>query len=239
MNKDLVITAVFVVAVVSIALGWRNQPPMEAHAEWTQILHDLRHECDPANPDADYSWSQRSMPTERKREAIIQRCRNLGAKLLPKVRGTLEFEQDDEVRGMLTVIAAALGDSTACVPAAKEMVWSEFPALKISAAWTLRRLHDPRMVPWFRIALKDSHFIVNGGCGAYRELFFPVRTLAQIALREMGVEPLDEVEIYLRTKIETLTQEIAQEMSENEKLIKTEMLRVLLRLRHLDSRTAD
>jgi hypothetical protein len=55
----------------------------------------------------------------------------------------------------------------------------------------------------------------------------------------MGVEPLDAQEIYLRTKIDTLTQEIAQEMSENEKLIKTEMLRVLLRLRHLDSRTAD
>ena len=239
MNKDLVITAVFVVAVVSIALGWRNQPPMEAHAEWTQILHDLRHECDPANPDADYSWNQRSMPTERKREAIIQRCRGLGAKLLPKVRGALEFEQDDEVRGMLTVIAAALGDSPACVPAAKEMVWSDFPALKISAARTLRRLHDPRMIPWFRIALKDSHFLVNGGCGSYREQFFPVRTLAQIALREMGVEPLDPQEIYLRTKIETLTQEIAQETSENDKLIKTEMLRVLLRLRQLDSRTTD
>ena len=239
MNKDPVITAVLVVAVVSIALGWRNQPPMEAHADWTQILHDLRHECDSANPDADYIWNQRSMPTERKREAIIQRCRGLGAKLLPKVRGALEFEQDDEVRGMLTVIAAALGDSTACVPAAKEMVWSDFPALKISAARTLHRLYDPRMIPWFRIALKDSHFLVNGGCGSYREQFFPVRTLAQIALREMGVEPLDAQEIYLRTKIETLTQEIAQETSENEKLIKMEMLRVLLRLRQLDSRTTD
>jgi hypothetical protein len=239
MNKDPVITAVLVVAVVSIALGWRNQPPMMLHAAWTEILHDLRHECDPANPEADYSWNQRSMPTERKREAIIQRCRGLGAKLLPKVRGALEFEQDDEVRGMLTVIAAALGDSTAFVPAAKEMVWSDFPALKISAARTLRRLHDPRMVPWFRIALKDSHFIVNGGCGTYRELFFPVRTLAQIALREMGVEPLDEEEIYLRTKIETLTKEIAQETSENEKLIKTEMLRLLLRMRHLGSRAAN
>ncbi|HBJ85001.1 MAG TPA: hypothetical protein DDZ88_14255 [Verrucomicrobiales bacterium] len=231
MNKDLVITAVFVVAVVSIALGWRSQPPMTMHAEWTQILHDLRHECDPANPEADYSWNQRSMPTERKREAIIQRCRGLGAKLLPKVRGVLEFEQDDEVRGMLTVIEAALGDSTACVLAAKEMVWSDFPALKISAARTLRRLHDPQTIPWFRIALKDGHFIVNGGCGSYRELFFPVRTLAQIALREMGVEPLDAGEIYRRTKIEVLTKEIAQEKSEDMKLIKTEMLRILLRQR--------
>jgi hypothetical protein len=239
MNKDPVITAVLVVAVVSIALGWRNQPPMETHAEWTEILYDLRHECDPANPEADYSWNQRSMPTERKREVIIQRCCQLGVKLLPKVWGALEFEQDDEVRGMLTVIAAALGDSTACVPAAKQMVWSEFPALKISAARTLRRLHDPRMIPWFRIALKDSHFIVNGGCGRYRELFFPVRTLAQIALREMGIEPLGVVEIHLRTRIETLTQEIAQETSENEKLIKTEMLHVLLQMRQLESRTAD
>jgi len=232
MNKDPVITAVFVVAVVSIVLGWRNQPPMTVHAEWTEILHDLRHECDPANPEADYSWSQRSMPTERKREAIIQRCRGLGVKLLPMVRGALECEQDDEVRGMLTVIAAALGDATACVPAAKEMVWSEFPALKISAARTLRRLHDPQTIPWFRIALKDGHFLVNGGCGSYRELFFPVRTLAQVALREMNVEPLDEVEIRRRMTIEVLTKEIALEKSEEMKLIKTEMLRLQLQQRN-------
>ena len=172
------------------------------------------------------------MPTERKREAIIQRCRGLGVKLLPMVRGALECEQDDEARGMLTVIAAALGDATACVPAAKEMVWSEFPALKISAARTLRRLHDPRMVPWFRIALKDGHFLVNGGCGGYRELFFPVRTLAQVALREMNVEPLDEVEIRRRMTIEVLTKEIALEKSEEMKLIKTEMLRLQLQQRN-------
>ena len=113
------------------------------------------------------------------------------------------------------------------------------PSRRCSAARTLRRLHDPQTIPWFRIALKDGHFLVNGGCGSYRELFFPVRTLAQVALREMNVEPLDAEEIYLRTKIETLTQEIAQETSENEKLIKTEMLRLLLRMRHLGGRTAN
>jgi hypothetical protein len=188
--------------------------------EWQQILAELRHECDPTNPEADYSWTQSTMPTERKREAILQRCRRLGDSLLPELRAALAAEQSDEVRGMLTVIAAALGDADSRIPAAKAMTRSYYPALKISAAQTLRRLKDRELIPWFRMALKDDHFMVNGGCGRVREKFFPVRSLAETALRDLGAEPMDE---------ETLIRKMQrQKMSDFIKRIQTEHQQRLL-----------
>ncbi len=125
------------------------------------------------------------MPTERKREAIIEECRKLGGRMLSEVRNQIERETDDEVRGMLIVIAAALGDDEAIEKASREMTWSEYPAVRISAAKTLRRLKDPRTKEWFLTALQDDHFVVNGACGTLREKFYPVRSIAQVALRDM------------------------------------------------------
>lgn len=199
-------------AVVWLTLGWRGKTPAPPPWEWWHIVAELRHECDPANPEADYSWTQTTLPTERKREAIVQRCRHLGAGLLPELRASLSAETSDEMRGMLTVIAAALGDADARLPAAKAMTWSGFPAVKICAAKTLRRLKDRDLIPWFRLALKDDHFVVNGGCGLLRERFYPLRSLAEAALRDLGAEPLDE-EILFRKERETMTAK-AQKSSE-------------------------
>lgn len=183
--------------VVSMVLNWRVQPcPI-----FEQIMVRLRKECDPENPEADYYWSQRSMPTERKREAIIAECRQIGGELLPCLREAIRRKHDEEVKGMLFVIGAALGDPDMVKPAAEQMVWAEFPAVRISAAKTLRRLHDRRTIEWFRIALKDRHFVVNGGCGLLREQFFPVRLTAKVAMTEMGVEPLN-FEGMMRRKLE-------------------------------------
>ncbi len=192
MKHEHLLLPVFVMAVVWITLGWRGKAPVTASGEWRQILAELRHECDPANPEADYSWAQVTLPTERKREAILLRCRLLGAELLPEVRASMATETSDEMQGMLTVIAAELGDADASIPAAKYMTWSGYPALKISAANTLRGLKDRELIPWFRLALKDDHFVVNGGCGIEREKFYPVRSLAESALRGFGIEPIDE-----------------------------------------------
>lgn len=214
MKHDHLLLPIFVMVVVWLTLGWRGAAPAPALTEWPQILAELRHECDPANPEADYTWTQNTMPTERKREAILQRCRRLGARLLPEVRSALAAEKSDEVRGMLTVIAAALGDADSRLPAAKEMTWSYYPALKISAALTLRRLKDRELIPWFRMALKDDHFVVNGGCGLLREKFFPVRSLAETALRDFGIEPMDEETLFRRLtelKKSGLSKQIQQE----------------------------
>lgn len=219
MKHEHLLLPIFVVAVMWLTLGWRGTAPAPALTEWPQILADLRHECDPANPEADYTWTQSTMPTERKREAILQRCRRLGARLLPEVRAALAAEQSDEMRGMLTVIAAALGDADSRLAAAKAMTWSYDPALKISAAQTLRRLKDRELIPWFRMALKDDHFVVNGGCGLQREKFFPVRSLAETALRELGVEPIDEDTLFRRSaqlKMKEYHQRIQRVLTEHE-----------------------
>ncbi len=200
MKHEHLLLPTFVVSVVWLTLGWRGTAPAPALTEWPQILAELRHECDPANPEADYTWTQSTMPTERKREAILQRCRRLGVGLLPEVRATLAAERSDEVRGMLTVIAASLGDADSRLPAAKAMTWSYYPALKICAAQTLCRLKDRELIPWFRMALKDDHFVVNGGCGLLREKFFPVRNFAEMALRDFGVEPIDEETFFRRIR---------------------------------------
>jgi hypothetical protein len=216
MKHEHLLLPIFVVAVVWLTLGWRGTAPAPALTEWPQILAELRHECDPANPEADYSWTQRTMPTERKREAILQSCRRLGASLLPQVRAAMAMDKDDEVRGMLIVIAAALGDADSRIPAAKAMTWSYYPALRISAAQTLRRLRDRELVPWFRMALKDDHFVVNGGCGLLREKFFPVRSLAETALRDFGVEPIDEETLIRRTAQQKMSDFIKQIQTERQ-----------------------
>jgi hypothetical protein len=113
-------------------------------------------------------------------------------------------ETSEEVRAMLTVIAAALGDADARLSAAKAMTWSGYPAVKISAALTLRRLKDRELIHWFRLALKDGHFVVNGGCGLSREKFFPVRSVAEAALRDLGAEPLDEETLFLKLRAEMM-----------------------------------
>lgn len=198
MKHEHLLLPVFIVAVAWLSLDWRRAVPavVPTSAEWRQVLAEVRHECNPANPEADYSWAQVTLPTERKREAIVQRCLRLGAGLLPEVRAAMAAEKSDEVRGMLTVIAAALGDADARLSAAKEMTWSGYPALKISAAQTLRRLKDRELIPWFRLALRDDHFVVNGGCGIEREKFYPVRSLAESALRGLGADLQDEETLF-------------------------------------------
>ncbi|WP_395752298.1 HEAT repeat domain-containing protein [Prosthecobacter sp.] len=180
-NRNHLIAALLFIFVPCLVLKW-NWSPSPAFAS---ILAKVRHECDPDNPDADYYLRQGSMPTERNREAIIEECRRKGGELLPEVQRQIAQEKDYEVRGMLTVIAAALGDNEAVEKAAREMAWSDYPAVRISAAKTLRRLKDRRTIEWFVTAMQDDHFVVNGACGTLREQFYPVRSIAQVALRDM------------------------------------------------------
>jgi hypothetical protein len=191
MKRDYVSLALLFVLVPWIVLKWRlnDDPAMK------DIMVRLQHECDPTNPEADYSWSQTSMPTESKREAIIQKCCLLGPSLLPDIRFLIKTEKNEELRGMLIVIAAALKDAEYLESAGQQMAWSSSPALRISAAKTLRRLRDPRSIDWFMAALNDPHFSVNGGCGLWRENFYPVRSIAEISLREIMADlyPGDEV----------------------------------------------
>jgi hypothetical protein len=165
-------------------------PPKEEHRihpAFPKLLQRLEHECDPNNFDADYSWSTMAMPTEKNRAALLAEFRQHGTALLPDVKATMQRTSNDELRSMLLVTAVALGDKDSIVPAARTMVWSDFPAVRLSAARELRRLHDPRTIEWFQAAQHDERFVHNCDCQTKIEKYYPVRIVAEIALREMGV----------------------------------------------------
>lgn len=191
MKSDHLISALLFVLVPWMVLKWKPNHSLAMQ----DIMDRLQHECDPANAETDYSWSQMSLPTEKKLEAILQDCRLLGPSLLPQIRGQIKTEKNDELRGMWIVVAAALHDAEYLESAGQQMVWSSFPALRICAAKTLRRLRDRRSIDWFMGALNDPHFFVNGHCGLQRENFYPVRSIAEIALKEIMADqyPGDDV----------------------------------------------
>jgi hypothetical protein len=214
MSKDHLLTAVVIILITSFTLHWRKSPIQQE--AWQSILEAVRHECDPANFDADYSFTQKTLPTERKRAALLQRCLDLGPGLLPYIKDTIPHESDEEVRGMLTAFAAALGDADSIQPTARAMNGHDFPALKITAAKALLPIRDPRLVTWFRIAMNDWHFVVNGDCGLQREQFYPVRAIAAKALmmRNLPPESYDQMLARVRSeqmeRIKKLEREILQ-----------------------------
>lgn len=167
-----------------------TQAPHEGrpvHPAFPRLLQRLEHECDPNNFDADYSWSTMAVPTEKNREVLLAEFRQYGAAMLPDVKAAMQRTNDDELRSMLLVVAVVLGDKDSIVPAAKTMVWSDFPAVRLSAVRELRRLHDPRTIEWFQAAQHDERFVHNCDCQTKIEKYYPVRTVAELALREMGV----------------------------------------------------
>lgn len=202
MSKDHLLTAAVIILITSFTLHGRK--PLILHHEWHPILEAVRHECDPANVDADYSFAQKTLPTERKRAALLQRCLNLGPGLLPWIKDSIPRESDEEVRGMLTAFAAALGDADSIQPTARAMNGHDFPALKITAAKALLPVRDPRLVDWFRRAMNDWHFVVNGDCGLQREQFYPVRAIAAKALMMRNLQPESYDQMHVRIRSEQL-----------------------------------
>lgn len=202
MSKDHLLTAAVLVLITSFTLHWRKSPIRQD--AWQPILEAVRHECDPANFDADYSFAQKTLPTERKRAALLQRSLDLGPGLLPRIKDDLQREPDEEVRGMLTVFAAALGDKDSIEPAARIMTGPDFPALKITAAKALLPIRDPRLIEWFRLAMDDWHFVVNGDCGLQRERFYPVRAIAARALTERHLTAETDAQLRRRHSLELI-----------------------------------
>ena len=202
MSKDHLLTAAVIVLITSFTLYWRKSPIRQD--AWQPILEAVRHECDPANIDADYSFAQKTLPTERKRAALLQRCLDLGPGLLPWIKDSIPRENDEEVRGMLTVFAAALGDADSIQPTARAMNGHDFPALKITAAKALLPIRDPRLIVWFRLAMNDWHFVVNGDCGLQREQFYPVRAIAARALTERHLTAETDAQLRRRHSLELI-----------------------------------
>jgi hypothetical protein len=152
-----------------------------------KLLDELEKECDPDSPSNDYVWSSGSPSTERHRRQIIERLHGVRDATLAEVGSRLQTQRDDEFGEMLTVLAAAMGRDSMVVPAARLMVYSEHPAVRLCAARELAKLHNPLTIEWFEYAaMHDDRCVRNDDRGSFVEFFYPVRTVAEIALKDMG-----------------------------------------------------
>jgi hypothetical protein len=90
---------------------------------------------------------------------------------------------------MLIVLAAGLGDASRMIPAAKFMAYSAYPAVRLCAARELQKLRDPQTIEWFEYAsIHDDRCVRNDDRGSFVEFFYPVRTVAGLALKDFGLE---------------------------------------------------
>jgi hypothetical protein len=177
-------------AVVVLVAGWlsdiRERPE---RSEVQALLLRIESECNPDSPANNYEWSSNAPPTEKHRREILERLHELREAAADEVRVRLLKKRIDEFGEMLVVIAAAMGDETKIIPAAKLMAYSEHPAVRLSAARELMKLRDSRTVEWFEYAAcNDDRRVRNDGCGRTAEYYYPVRTVAVLALKDMGVE---------------------------------------------------
>ena len=160
------------------------------------ILTRMEAECSPDSVMNDYVWSATAPPTERHRREMLARLHELRDTALEEVRHRLRQPREDEFGEMLVVIAAGLGDNRLVLPAARLMAYSGHPAVRLSAARELRALRDPRTVEWFMYAAEnDDRRVHNDACGRTVEFFYPVRSVAQTALGDMGIAFMPEAEL--------------------------------------------
>lgn len=150
------------------------------------LMAALQKECDPDTLGSDYAFSTSAMPTETRRLALLEKSRAMGSEWLPTLKRYLVQGQDSEFTQMVRLAALAMGDQEQLLPVCRLLAWSDYPAVRICAARELRRLHDPRTAEWFEAALDDDRFVVNCACGDDLERFYPVRTVAMRALKELG-----------------------------------------------------
>jgi hypothetical protein len=174
-------------ALLVLAIGSLSSTrPHPARPEVLALLSELEAECHPESMWNNYVWSTNAPPTEKHRRLILERLHELRGAAAPEAGRMLNEHRNDEFGEMLMVLAAALGDRTMITPAAKLMAYSEYPAVRLSAARELRTLRDPQTLEWFEYtALHDDRCVRNDGCGRTVELYYPVRAEAELALREM------------------------------------------------------
>jgi hypothetical protein len=160
-----------------------DRPKVEA------LLAQLEQECDPDSPWNDYASSSKAPPTERHRRMILEQLHGMSAVALAEVKARLENPPHNEFGQMLIVLAAAFGDATKVIPAARLMAYSEHPAVRLCAARELAKLRDPLTIEWFEYAAThDDRCVRNDDRGSFVEYFYPVRAVAGLALKDFGLE---------------------------------------------------
>lgn len=184
------------VAVIFTRLQNSHDTPIsnQSRQQVRTILQALEKECAPDSPFNDYVWSTNAPPTERHRRQMLETLHGLKRAALEEVQerirsDTSPTDNQREFGQMLVILAAAMGDDSQIIPSSMLMAYSEYPAVRLCAARELRKLRDCRCVEWFEFAARnDDRFVKGDGCGGTREVYYPVRTVAELALRDLGVE---------------------------------------------------
>uniref|UniRef100_UPI000A5EC6CF hypothetical protein n=1 Tax=Verrucomicrobium spinosum TaxID=2736 RepID=UPI000A5EC6CF len=175
----------------------RFQAGPQAHpcaAETLAVLERLKAECNPRSVTNEYVFSTTAQPTELARGKILNELALLADEepVLSAIRQRLDRRDTTEYAEMLQVLMLGLGDRGSLRPVGELMVLSEYPAVRICAARVLRRLHDVESGEFFIDALGDPRFVRNDACGIHPGKYYPVRTIAALALHEMNLyEPLN------------------------------------------------
>lgn len=151
------------------------------------LLKQLERECDPDSPDNNYDWSINAQRTEFTRAALLQQLNAIGPLSLDEVQVQRQHAMNEEYRQMLTLAAMTLGDDASLMETARNMVYSMHPAVRLCAARELRKLKDRRTEEWFYLALKDDRSVRNDACSRVPYRYYPVRVVAELALRDMGI----------------------------------------------------
>ncbi|MFZ4768191.1 MAG: hypothetical protein ACOYMN_24850 [Roseimicrobium sp.] len=185
-------------ALLVVGIGWLAPMPrgtattvpdqLDSWEIWS-LLTQLEKECAPDSPMNDYQWSSNAPPTERHRREMLEIFHTQADVTLTEVHARMEKPRNDEFGEMLVIIAAALGDESMMLKAAHLMAYSEHPAVRLCAARELRKLRDSRTIEWFEYtAQHDDRRVRNDACGGSEEFFYPVRSVSELALKELGVE---------------------------------------------------
>lgn len=188
--SPLITHVVVVIGVSSIAL-WQvpPQPKAPATTAVSALLDELESECDLRSPGNDYQFYP-VPPTEARRHRLISHLQTTGPAALTEIRVRRQQTTNVEYAEMLLIASAAAGDKASFAAACRLMVWSPSPAVRMSAVRLLRQFRDPRGAEWLQTAaLNDDRFVLSCGCGAPRERYYPVRTVAEIALAELAAVP--------------------------------------------------
>lgn len=155
--------------------------------QWTKVFRELEKECDPNSVSNNYEMAMVPQPTEWARERLLAEIKTFDRAVLDYVLDQRRKTSNREYEQMLTMIAVALGDERFLKEAALNMVYSECIAVRICTARELRRQKKLAMVEWFQVALKDGFGVRNDGCGFRDELYYPVRVIAELGLKDLDV----------------------------------------------------
>ena len=186
--RTKVCIGVFLLLGVAGWTAWtRLVPKPGPDLEVSALLDRLRSECDPEALSNNYSGTTTEQPTELACTQILKQLQALGPVARAEVQARLKTSGDDEFGEMLVLAAVVVGDDSRMLEAARLMVWSGHPAVRLCMARELKKRPDPRTVEWFQQALHDDRFVLNDACMRGEPArYYPVRVVAELALRDMG-----------------------------------------------------